>query len=108
MTRSLGVKQAGTIRPRPTVHLLALTGILMARIRLSPPAGSVPNPLHPRAPPRKPRHGSLPLCTPRQGSPASSAAAPAEGTALGERTWGGRWGGCGQAAAGLFLEKCGI
>lgn len=50
MTRSLGVRQAGTIRPRPTVHLLALTGILMARIRLSPPAGSVPNPLHPRAP----------------------------------------------------------
>ena len=61
MTHSLAVRQAVTIRPRPTVHLLARTGILMARIHLSPPAGSVPDPLHPCAPPRTHRHSLQPL-----------------------------------------------
>ena len=95
MTRSLAVRQAVTIRPRPTVHLLALTGILMVRIRMSPPAGSVPDPLHPCAPPPRAITVSSLSC----GSPSRRHSSGGQDTGAG---------GCVQAAAGLFLGKCGI
>ena len=92
MTRSLGVRQASTIRPHPTIRLLALTGTLMTRTRLSPPVGLFPSP-------RAPAH-------PRHGSPASRSGSPSRRHGSGGQDTGG--GGGGQAATGLFLEKCGI
>lgn len=77
MASSLRVRQADTIRPRRTIHLLALTGTLMTRICLSPPAGLC-------------SHSLAPLHTPVTGLQPRRAAALAEGTALGNRTRRGR------------------
>lgn len=91
MTSSLRVRQADTIRPCRTIHLLALTGTLMTRIRLSPPAGLCSHPLAPLHTPS--RVSSLTELQPWQKA----------------RLWGtGHGGGGRRAAAGLFLGKRGI